>query len=523
SPSSGTAPEKHLWAWSPARLADACDDPLAPEDSGACWFATPEQAHLAHATLRDQPTAAFADDEQTLARLAVYTRTAFRGSPGPAAFEVARRFASNSSFFRKTRDQEKVARAAPTPLPMPGEEPLRVLLQLDTFGKGGLERVAGDLAACWLEQGCTIGLLALDDSADALPAGVERVTLRSRDDDGYARMLADGGWHVVSAHASTFGAAMAAAAGVPFVQVVHNSYVWFDRDQVEAYREADEHTAAYACVSAQALGYSDLRLHLDVHKMLVIENGIAAEGHVPADARQRVRNELGLADTDYVFLQVASLQPAKAHRVAVHALAALRREKPRARLVCLGSEMNPMHAAAIRGEVKALGLEDAVVFAGHREDAEHCYAMADAFFLPSFWEGCSLAVFEAMRAGLPMVLSDVGAARQQLHLYGGQGELVAPPFESMFALDASNLDATVHAIDPDYAERLAKAMANCIDKTAQPRPGLPRAAGRATMAARHLTLMRWLRQGGSVAAIRQTIARQARQTEPAPEPVALAH
>ena len=472
------------------------------------WFETPTQAHDAHLALRNLPLLAFAADADTAARLSVHTRTACIGERDEGSLQLARRFASNRSFFGRTRDPEQLRRAVPTPLPMPGEERLRVLLQLDTFGKGGLERVAEDLAACWLEQGCDVGLLALDGSTGHLPAGVQRVALPSRDDASYARMLADGGWHVVSAHASTFGASAAAAAGVPFVQVVHNSYVWFEPEQVQAYRNADPHTAAYACVSAQALGYADLRLQLDVQKMLVIENGIAPCADLPTDTRARLRNEFGFADDEFVFVQVASLQPAKAHRAGMRALAKLREQRPGIRLVCLGSEMNPMHAAAVRSDIRKLGLEQAVVLAGHRDDVEACYEMADAFFLPSYWEGCSLAVFEAMRAGLPLVLSDVGAAREQLLLHADHGRLVAPPFESMFGLDAGNLDQLVGNVDEAFVDDLATSMQAVLGLGRSTRR-LPEVAERATMAARHLLLFRWLRQGGSVPAIREAIARVA--------------
>ena len=497
---------KRLTVWSSAQLSAA--DRASPDSSasGAAWFATAEQVHLAHDALRHEPLVAFADDQETLARLAVYTRTAFRGAKTAESLEVALRFASNSSFSRRTMDAQRMRRAAPMPVSVPGEEQLRVLLQLDTCGTGGLERVAFDLAESWLEQGCEVGLLTLDGSGAPLPEGVERVRLSSRDEVGYARALAEGRWHVVSAHASTFGVAAAAAAGVPFVQVVHNSYVWLDRAQIETYRDADADTAAYACVSAQALGYADLRLNLDVTKMLVVENGIAPAPAPSADVRCSLRRELGLRDDDFVFLQVASLQPAKGHRHAVHALARLRARHAHAKLVCLGSDMNPLHAATVRADIQRLGLQDDVIFAGHRADVAPFYAMADAFFLPSFWEGCSLALLEAMRAGLPLVVSDVGAAREQLRAYTGYGRLVPPPFPSMFAVDAGNVDALVNAVDPAFVEALAEALGSAIEQT-RSEPHLPQAAQRRTMAARHLMLLRWLRQGGRVATLRETVAR----------------
>jgi len=479
-----------------------------PNVGYATWFATCEQAHRAHAQLRHLPVCAFAADPDVGARLAVHTRAAFPGVFDDDTRAVAERHASNGTFFRATRDADKLRRAVPTPL-LP-ERPLRVLLQLDTWGKGGLERVVLDLAAELGRLSCEVAVLALDGSDG--PEGFETARLPKRDADGYARMLDEGSWQVVSAHASTFGADVAAGRGVPFVQVVHNSYVWLEPDEVERYRSADEHTAAYACVSAEALGYADLRLQLDVHKMLVIENGIEPlPAGVADDARAALRRELGIADDAFVFLQVASVQPAKAHRVAVRALARARERAPAAELVCLGAQMSPVHAAAVRQDVAELALERHVHFAGHRSDPASFYALADAFLLPSYWEGCSLAVWEAIRAGLPLVLSDVGAAREQLR--HGRGHLVAPPFGSMFELDASNLDALVGDVDDAFVARTAQAMvATCDERADDARAAaatLPHIAQRATMARRHLLLFGWLLQGGAVPGVRQAIARAA--------------
>lgn len=503
-PPYGEGTRKTLVAVSPATLAGLPVRDVPAHVSFVTWFATSEQVHRAHQQLEHLPIAAFAADEDTAARLAVFTRTVFRGTPDDASLAMARHFADNSSFFRRTRDAEKLQRAVPAVV----TKPLRVLLQVDTFAKGGLERVVEDLATSLLDEHCEVGILAIDGTSDAAnaPDAIERVSLGERSEAGYERLLRDGQWDVVSAHASTFGASAARRCRVPFVQVVHNSYVWFERDQIDAYRAADADTSCYACVSAQALGYADLRLQLDAQKMLVIENGI--EPHVQGDAARSagLRAELGLADDDFVFLQVASLQPAKAHRVAVHALHKLREHEPRARLVCLGSEMNPMHAALVRSDVAHLDLEDVVVFAGHRSDAPDCYAMADAFFLPSYWEGCSLAVWEAIRHGLPLALSRVGAAQEQiLH---GRGALIEPPFDSMFGLDASNLDDVTRDVDDAFVDRAADAMRKAM-ATARATGGLPHIAERATMARRHLLLMSWLVQGGSVQGIRQSVARGA--------------
>jgi glycosyltransferase involved in cell wall biosynthesis len=468
-------------------------------------------ARLALSAAQRLPAVVLAADAAVAASAAVYRREVFVEPPGGGAYGLAVRYAANATFFRTTRDAEKLARAVPSPLLA---APMSVLLQVDRCGRGGLERVVLDLAAELLAAGHRVGLLAIDGSSAAAElgsehAGLVRVPVAVGDENAYRQLLRDGGWQVVDAHASTFGAAVAAASGVPFVQNVHNSYVWYDRFAIERCRAADPHTAAYVCVSAQALGYLDLRLQLDVGKAVVIENGIRpAAVAVDGGARQRLRAEFGFGDDDFVFLQVASIQPAKAPRVTAHALAELRRHEPRARLLAVGDEMHPLLAAQLRADIERLGLQRAMVLAGHRADMAACYAAADAFVLPSYWEGCSLAVWEAIAAGLPLVLADVGAAAEQLR--AGHGELVAPPFGSLFDLDAGNLSAVVDNLDADFVQRVAAAMARVRSLPRRSRPVLPAVAQRATMAARKQKLLAWLLQGGQVAAARTMLARDGR-------------
>src|ERR1051325_8497320 len=61
-----------------------------------------------------------------------------------------------------------------------------------------------------------------------------------------------------------------------------------------------------------------------------------------------------------------------------------------------------------------LGLNGAVKFLGNREDVPELLARAECALLASDYEGCPLAVVEAMAAGVPVVATDAG----------GSGELV---------------------------------------------------------------------------------------------------
>ncbi|WP_212749081.1 glycosyltransferase family 4 protein [Marinobacter shengliensis] len=101
--------------------------------------------------------------------------------------------------------------------------------------------------------------------------------------------------------------------------------------------------------------------------------------------------------------------------------------------------------------VEALGLSERVMFLGSRDDVPACLGAADALVLVSRWEGLPLTVLEAMRAGLPVIASDVGGVGEAVG-HGVTGFLV--PRDSKPALIES-LRRVIS--DPAIRESMGKA------------------------------------------------------------------
>jgi glycosyltransferase involved in cell wall biosynthesis len=72
----------------------------------------------------------------------------------------------------------------------------------------------------------------------------------------------------------------------------------------------------------------------------------------------------------------------------------------------------------LRGQVEeltqSLGLTSRVTFLGLRRDVPERLAAAQVFVLTSKWEGFPRSILEAMRAGLPVVASDVGGVQESV-------------------------------------------------------------------------------------------------------------
>ena len=120
---------------------------------------------------------------------------------------------------------------------------------------------------------------------------------------------------------------------------------------------------------------------------------------------------------------VGRLIPGKGLLDLIHAWAVVkvRSSRPvRLRLIGDGPQ-----ADELRALVLALNLGESVELSGYCADVPAKLAQADLFVLPSYREGNSNAILEAMRAGLPIVATSVGGAANQVGREG-EGFLVPP-------------------------------------------------------------------------------------------------
>jgi len=120
-----------------------------------------------------------------------------------------------------------------------------------------------------------------------------------------------------------------------------------------------------------------------------------------------VRQELGIAREQPVVLFVGT----GFRRKGVDTLLQIwEREPPAgAALVVVG---NDQHLAARRRAARSM--TGPVIFTGPRRDVERLYAAADLFALPSLYEGCPVAILEALASGLPIVTSRATGAPELL-------------------------------------------------------------------------------------------------------------
>ncbi|MEZ5428966.1 MAG: glycosyltransferase family 4 protein [Pyrinomonadaceae bacterium] len=171
-----------------------------------------------------------------------------------------------------------------------------------------------------------------------------------------------------------------------------------------------------------------------VKRYMVEIDGIR-EGHVEvvhlgfdfdklaADRSQgrRVRDEFGFSDDDFIIGYVANFAPRKGHIQLIEALGKIIEKVPEAKLFLIGKGGLP----EVDDAIERLDLREKVVFAGWREDVAACLSAMDLFVQPSLSEAFSQVLIEAMGAGLPVIATDVGGAREVIRS-GENGFLIEP-------------------------------------------------------------------------------------------------
>jgi glycosyltransferase involved in cell wall biosynthesis len=358
-------------------------------------------------------------------------------------------------------------RSPPAP---PAAGALRVVVELNRFDKGGLERVVLDTARSFDRARFALLIISVGRpgalAAEARRAGLRVEGLPRREPArAYARLLDAFQPALAVTHLSTFGYALLAARNIPIVSVIHNVYGYFTEPMRDAFLRDDRQVAHYISVSRKATQYVTERFGLAPARITTIPNGLDVAA-LPAQVRPASRARLGIAPGDYVFLNVAAYNLHKGHHLMAAAMRLLLRERQDIRIVCVGNVVVAPHVAALRARLLREGLDRHMLLPGYSRDVPGLLAMADAFLLPSFIEGWSIAMNEAMAFGKPLLLTDTGGAAEVIE-DEDIGILLPNEYGPVTDLDSALLDRLAYATSEfRVAADLAAAMARFADNRA---------------------------------------------------------
>lgn len=240
--------------------------------------------------------------------------------------------------------------------------------------------------------------------------------------------------HSYNFYSNVFAVPAAKLAGVPLV-------IASIRDQGVYLSPAQRHAQRIACrfadlvlVNAQSIRDWLIDDGYPAEKVRIIRNGIDLSRYEGKSGDTGVREELGLPPDAPLVLMLSRLNPQKGVDDFIKAAAMVRLQRPDVRFLLIGEKLtyqgngfgpdapyhNYLHELCVN-----LGVDDRIVFTGHRSDVPALLAEGAISVLPSHSEGLSNTLLESMTAGLPIVATRVGG-NPELVEDGVNGILVSP-------------------------------------------------------------------------------------------------
>jgi glycosyltransferase involved in cell wall biosynthesis len=251
--------------------------------------------------------------------------------------------------------------------------------------------------------------------------------------------------HVNSYVPGNYARLAAALMQVPIIIDHWHGFTRFSRKRRFICRVLGRFTDLSLAVSRGVKDYLVAEGGLNPAKVRVVLNGVDMTAMAAARPGKEVRRELGLPEGVPVIGLVGRLDHwGKGHKELFEAMASLKeRHAVQALIVGGGRRMDE-----VRQSAESLGLAGAVHFLGERRDVPDLLNAMDIFVLPSYSEGLSLALLEAMAAGKPVIATAVGGTPEVVT--DGDTGLLIPP------RDAGALAAALTRLlsDPALARRL---------------------------------------------------------------------
>lgn len=211
----------------------------------------------------------------------------------------------------------------------------------------------------------------------------------------------------------------------------------------------EDYSLAKRRLKAKQIGY--IRgVGLDIDKFALV--------NVDKDKKRR---ELDIQKEDFVFVSVGELNENKNHMSVISALAELRKEIPINNIKYLICGVGILESK-LQNLINENNLEDNVKLLGFRRDVSEIYKVSDFFIFPSFREGLSVALMEAMANKLPVMCSEI---RGNTDLIDKKGGLFFRPADKQRIKDILK-EVIVNRKDNLYNEKL-QSMGLCNLKKVQ--------------------------------------------------------
>ena len=266
--------------------------------------------------------------------------------------------------------------------------------------------------------------------------------------------------HSYNFYSNVFAMPAAKLAGVPLkIASIRDQGVYLSNAQKLAQKLACR-CADMILVNAESIRNWLIEDGYPPEKVRIIRNGIDLTRYAGTGAGSPIRTELGLPKDAPLVIMLARLNPQKGVDDFIKAAAMVRLKRPDVRFLLVGEKLKYIgdgwgpdagYHSYLHELCVNLGVDDSIVFTGHRSDVPALLAEGALSVLPTHSEGLSNTLLESMAAGLPIIATRVGG-NPELVEDGVNGILVPPQAPATLA------NAILRILDdPALAQRFSAA------------------------------------------------------------------
>lgn len=189
----------------------------------------------------------------------------------------------------------------------------------------------------------------------------------------------------------------------------------------------------------------------------VIYNGIQPVLPSQDSAISALKEKHELPQDAIVFGTIARLDPIKNQGMMIRAFADVQKTNPTARLIIVG---DGPERKALETLVDELAVTDAVIFTGFIAQPADYINLLDVFLLTSLSEGTSMTLLEAMSAGKPSIVTNVGGNPELINhpVLGSVVELSTEEISNAMQMWLKTLNERTHqpdAIKQQFRDRFS--------------------------------------------------------------------
>lgn len=151
------------------------------------------------------------------------------------------------------------------------------------------------------------------------------------------------------------------------------------------------------------------KLHLPEKKLEIIPNMIDSTEFDFIIDKNKKRLELRIDPNDFVITCVSKLRRGKGHEYLLEAFEQVFEKHKHAKLLIVG---DGEQKEKLVKQIESYRSRSKIYFLGNRSDVNEILKISDIFTLPTFGEGMSNALLEAMASGLPIITTDIPENRE---------------------------------------------------------------------------------------------------------------